>query len=145
MPTLWLPTRRFIDDIFSLGTLVMMTSLAKGDTSPLNIVRLVCCSFGFLALGVFLAIKVFPHLPPLLSRIPGSKYASVPQLVGTVKRHSASVTTAPCRPTFPEGSGRACLPQKRSLGQRPEDACRRPVVQAACRARPRRRRSTLTQ
>lgn len=70
-------TAAFIDDIFSLGTLVMMTSLAKGDTSPLNIVRLVCCSFGFLALGVFLAIKVFPHLPPLLSRIPGSKYASV--------------------------------------------------------------------
>ena len=63
----------------------MMTSLAKGDTSPVNIVRLVLCSFGFLALGVFLAIKVFPHLPPLLSRIPGSKYASVPQLVGTLK------------------------------------------------------------
>jgi len=70
-------TAAFIDDIFSLGTLVMMTSLAKGDTSPVNIVRLVLCSFGFLALGVFLAIKVFPHLPPLLSRIPGSKYASV--------------------------------------------------------------------
>ena len=110
-PTLRLPTRRFIDDIFSLGTLVMMTSLAKGDTSPLNIVRLVCCSFGFLALGVFLAIKVFPHLPPLLSRIPGSKYASAPQLVGTLKRHPASAATAPRRPAFPEGPGPACSPR----------------------------------
>ena len=66
-------TAAFIDDIFTLGTLVMMTSLAKGETSPMNIVRLAGCSLGFLAASVFLAVKVFPYLPRLLARIPGSR------------------------------------------------------------------------
>ena len=118
----------------------MMTSLAKGDTSPVNIVRLVLCSFGFLALGVFLAIKVFPHLPPLLSRIPGSKYASVPQLVGTLKCGSLPQHCV----GLPRGPKPRLLTLERSRGQRGQAAHRPPptgprggaVAQAASQSAP---------
>ena len=55
----------------------MVQSLSTGNISAVDIVRLVSCSFAFLGAGVWLAIYVFSHLPKLLTRIPGSKYASV--------------------------------------------------------------------
>jgi len=70
-------TAAFIDDIFALGTLVMMQSLADGDVRVSKVIILVSCSFGFLALGCFLALYVFCHLPLLLARVPPKRYASI--------------------------------------------------------------------
>lgn len=51
-------TAAFIDDIFALGTLVLMQNLADGNVGPQSIITLIVASFGFLALGVVLALCV---------------------------------------------------------------------------------------
>jgi len=67
----------FIDDVFSLVTLVILQTLAKCQISADKIVTPLICSFVFLAIGALLAIKVFPHVGKLLDRIPLEKNASI--------------------------------------------------------------------
>ena len=70
-------TAAFIDDVFSLVMLVILTNLAKGELGPADVIVPIIGSFCFLGLSVFLAIKVFPHLQKLLDKAPTSKYASI--------------------------------------------------------------------
>jgi len=67
----------FIDDVFSLVTLVILQTLAKGDITALSIIIPLVCSFAFLAIGVLLAIYVFPKLGPILDKIPLAKNTSM--------------------------------------------------------------------
>merc|ERR1719230_1371690 len=62
-------TAAFIDDVFSLVTLVILQLLAAGDIGPVDIIVPVFASFGFLGLGVVLAIYAFPHVPVLLRHV----------------------------------------------------------------------------
>jgi Kef-type K+ transport system membrane component KefB/glycine cleavage system regulatory protein len=61
-------TAAFIDDVFSLVTLVMMQSLAKGNVGPKEIIVPTVCSFLFLGGCVFCALYVFNHLHAVLAR-----------------------------------------------------------------------------
>jgi len=71
-------TAAFIDDVFSLVTLVIMTKLAEKPPDALDIIVPLVCSFLFLGLGVFLATKVFPRLfPPIFARVPLKKNVSI--------------------------------------------------------------------
>lgn len=71
-------TAAFIDDVFSLVTLVILKTLARGPPRAVDIIVPLICSFAFLGICVFLAIKVFPHLAPkLLSRIAVKKNTSI--------------------------------------------------------------------
>ena len=68
----------FIDDVFSLVTLVILQTLATGDITPQGIIVPLCSSFAFLGIGVLLAIYAFPKIPKLiLSRIPLKKNVSI--------------------------------------------------------------------
>jgi len=67
----------FIDDVFSLVTLVILQTLARGDITAASIIVPLVASFSFLGLGVLLAIYVFPHIPKLLESIPLAKNVSI--------------------------------------------------------------------
>uniref|UniRef100_A0A7S2NN70 Cation/H+ exchanger transmembrane domain-containing protein n=1 Tax=Haptolina brevifila TaxID=156173 RepID=A0A7S2NN70_9EUKA len=69
----------FIDDVFSLVTLVILQTLAKCSISAASILVPLICSFAFLGLGAGLAIKVFPKIDILLQKIPLQKNASIQQ------------------------------------------------------------------
>ena len=54
-------TAAFVDDVFSLVTLVIMTKLAAGNVTAVDIIVRLIMTFGFLGLGVVLAIKVHTY------------------------------------------------------------------------------------
>merc|ERR1719424_2220134 len=60
----------FIDDVFSLVTLVILQTLAEGGIGPVDIIVPLVASTCFLVIGVLLAIKAFPHMPKLLAKVP---------------------------------------------------------------------------
>jgi len=70
-------TAAFIDDVFSLVTLVILKSLARGAVSARDVLVPIICSFAFLGMAVALAIFVFPHLHHVLNRIPLKKNVSI--------------------------------------------------------------------
>ena len=71
-------TAAFIDDVFSLVTLVILGKLAAGSVTAIDIIIPIVVSFGFLGLSVWLAIRVFPAVPRvILNRIPLKKNVSI--------------------------------------------------------------------
>ena len=72
-------TAAFIDDVFSLITLVIMQSLARTpEITAVTIILPIVGSIIILGGCVFLALRVFPLLPKLFDKLPHSKYASIP-------------------------------------------------------------------
>lgn len=67
----------FIDDVFSIVTLVILEQVAKGSTSATSILVPMICCFSFLGLSVLLAIYVFPHITKALAKIPLAKNVSI--------------------------------------------------------------------
>lgn len=72
-------TAAFIDDVFSLVTLVLLKQMAKGVSTlkAEDIVVPIILSFAFLGFSVFAAIKIFVHLDKLLDLVPYKKYVSI--------------------------------------------------------------------
>ena len=66
-------TAAFIDDVFSLVTLVILGKIAQCAVTVQDILVPIFVSFGFLALGIWLALKVFPKITDLLAKIPLKK------------------------------------------------------------------------
>jgi Kef-type K+ transport system membrane component KefB len=71
-------TAAFIDDVFSLVTLVIMQSLAAGELTAASIVVPIVGSFAFLAVAVYLSIYWFSRLDRVLHRIKPAPDASIP-------------------------------------------------------------------
>ena len=71
-------TAAFIDDIFSLVTLVIMQSLAEGNLTIASVVVPPIASFAFLGFAVYLSIYVFSRLDKQLHRIRPQPNASIP-------------------------------------------------------------------
>ncbi len=59
-------TAAFVDDVFSLILLVLLSSLASGSTDAGPIIGLMIAAFAFLGAGVALAKFVYPRLVPRL-------------------------------------------------------------------------------
>ena len=71
-------TSAFIDDVFSLLTLVLMQNLAISPTiEAKTIIVPIVGSVAILGGSVFFAIKVFNHLPYIFDKMPTAKYASI--------------------------------------------------------------------
>jgi len=70
-------TAAFVDDIFSLVLLVLLSSLSSGNADPGEIILKTILAFLFLGFGVIGGKHIYPHLEPLLHQIPFVKGASI--------------------------------------------------------------------
>jgi len=70
-------TAAFVDDVFSLVLLVLLTALSEGDVQTWLIIVKTIAAFAFLGFGVLLSLYVFPKLFKLLEWVPQSRGASI--------------------------------------------------------------------
>ena len=70
-------TAAFIDDVFSLVLLVLLTSLSSGSANPLIIIGKTIGAFAFLGWGVYGGKRLYPKLEGPLSRITFVRGASI--------------------------------------------------------------------
>jgi Kef-type K+ transport system membrane component KefB/glycine cleavage system regulatory protein len=70
-------TAAFVDDVFSLVLLVLLTKLSSGNAEPVVIIGLMIAAFVFLFWGVIAAKHVYPRLDRILSQFHFVKGASI--------------------------------------------------------------------
>eukprot|EP00937_MAST-01D_sp_MAST-1D-sp2_P000867 g867.t1 len=70
-------TAAFVDDIFSLVMLAILTNISAGDVTAGSLILTLVLCFGFVALGVALALYVMPQVKVLVNRVGESKTASL--------------------------------------------------------------------